>query len=292
MTLGDGALRRAQWQTHQPKPALGRWNKQRTTMKKLILKTTLLAATLALPMSANAALLGRDINGAAVAGNDVNSVFLYDDVLNVTWLRDANFAQTSGYDSDGKMNWSAANIWAANLVVGVFADWRLPTLKPVNGTTFNYNLRKDGTSDFGYAATGTGWGTASEMGHLYYVTLSNKGYYTPDAGEFTGYETPQTGWGLFNKGDFQNLQADFYWSDLEYAPKTDSAWFSYMGDGAQARNEKFAPFLALAVLDGDVLVSAVPEPETYALMLAGLAVVGAAARRRKAVNTGSKKAAP
>jgi hypothetical protein len=38
-------------------------------------------------------------------------------------------------------------------------------------------------------------------------------------------------------------------------------------------------------------VAAVPEPETYALMLVGLAVVGAAARRRQTVDTRSKKAA-
>jgi hypothetical protein len=30
------------------------------------------------------------------------------------------------------------------------------------------------------------------------------------------------------------------------------------------------------------IVAAIPEPETYALMLAGLAVLGAAAKRRKA----------
>lgn len=28
---------------------------------------------------------------------------IYDDFLAITWLQDANYAQTSGYDSDGKM---------------------------------------------------------------------------------------------------------------------------------------------------------------------------------------------
>jgi hypothetical protein len=28
---------------------------------------------------------------------------IYDDVLNITWLQDANYAKTSGYDADGRM---------------------------------------------------------------------------------------------------------------------------------------------------------------------------------------------
>ena len=39
------------------------------------------------------------------------------------------------------------------------------------------------------------------------------------------------------------------------------------------------------VLDNVAMVSAVPEPETYAMMLAGLGLMGAVARRRKAKQT-------
>ncbi len=38
---------------------------------------------------------------------------LYDDVLDVTWLQDANYAKTSNYDLDGRMDFTAANTWAA-----------------------------------------------------------------------------------------------------------------------------------------------------------------------------------
>ena len=252
-------------------------------MKKMILKTALLACVAiagnaqALPVAGQGTwettLVGRDINGNAVAGNAASSVFLYDTVLDVTWLRDAN--------ANGAMKWSDANTWAADLVVGAYDDWRLPTLTPVNGTAFNINFTNNGTSDNGYGATGTGWGTASEMGHLFYVTLGNTGYCTPDEDESNGCEE-QPGSGLTNTGDFQNLQESFYWSGLEYAPLTSHAWNFNTSVGGQNGYYKTDSMYALAVRPGDVLVPAVPEPETYALMLAGLAVVGAAARRRKA----------
>jgi len=225
--------------------------------------------------AANAALVGRDINGNAVAGNAASSVFLYDTVLNVTWLRNAN--------ANGLMNRTQANTWAANLVVGAYDDWRLPTLGPVNGTSFNYNFTNNGTSDVGTAATGIGWGTASEMGHLFYVTLGNKGYCTPGAGGSSGC-AEQPGWGLTNTGAFQNLQSD-YWSGLEYAPGTYDAWFFSTGGGGGQYDLVDEPYslYALAVRPGDVLApAAVPIPAAAWLMLSGIGALGAAARRRKA----------
>ena len=44
---------------------------------------------------------------------------VYDTDRNITWLANANYALTSGYDADGTMTWAAANTWAAGLnVVG------------------------------------------------------------------------------------------------------------------------------------------------------------------------------
>ena len=53
--------------------------------------------------AAQAALQGRDLNGSAASFEAY-----YDTVLDITWLADANYAQTSGYDADGRMTWSNA----------------------------------------------------------------------------------------------------------------------------------------------------------------------------------------
>ncbi len=66
--------------------------------------------------TADAALISR-LGGQAV----------YDTDFNITWLADANYAKTSGYDSDGMMVWALANTWAAGLNVGGYTGWRLPT---------------------------------------------------------------------------------------------------------------------------------------------------------------------
>jgi len=252
-------------------------------MKKLILKTALLACV-AIAGNAQAAgvsgqgtwettLLGRDINGYAVPGGDASSVFLYDTVLKITWLRNANANDTVVY---GYTNWPGANTWAANLVVGAYDDWRLPTM--IDTGTLGCNYSNSGT-DCGYNVQTTSDGKVySEMASLWYDTLGNKGDLDASGAE-------QAGSGLTNSGDFQNLQTSDYWLGLEYAPDTDKAWTFGPADGYQGEDLKVVGLsgqFAMAVRPGDVLVPAVPEPETYALMLAGLAVVGAAARRRKA----------
>jgi len=74
---------------------------------------------------------------------------IYDSTQDITWLGDANWAQTSGFDADGIMNWTDANAWADGLTIGGLTDWRLPII-------------------FDETCTGSGC-TNGEMGHLFNV---------------------------------------------------------------------------------------------------------------------------
>lgn len=84
-------------------------------MKKLFGLFVALWLLYGLSASAHAALIDR--GGGMIYSTD----------LNITWLQDANYARTSGYDADGIMTWNGAMAWASNLYYGGYDDWRLPT---------------------------------------------------------------------------------------------------------------------------------------------------------------------
>ena len=78
--------------------------------------------------SSQAALLGR----APLTSGGTDYQAYYDTVLNITWLADADFAQTSAFDADGLMRWTTANgAWPASLNAASYLGtnaWRLPTV--------------------------------------------------------------------------------------------------------------------------------------------------------------------
>ncbi|NDP47910.1 MAG: DUF1566 domain-containing protein [Sulfuriferula multivorans] len=227
------------------------------------IRTTLIASSLIAASlvsgAAHAVLQGRDLNGSAGSFEAY-----YDTVLDITWLANANM--------NGGMDWAAANTWAAQLNINGYDNWRLPTVEPVNGSTFNYSYSTNGSTDVGYNITSP----QNEMAHLFYVTLGNPGYVTPD-GAVSGCGSSANTC-LDNVGPFTNLQADSYWSATEYAPGSTSAWRFSMLNGGQRASVTGNGLYALAVSPGDV--AAVSEAQTYALMLAGLGLIGWRARRR------------
>lgn len=74
------------------------------------------AALFAISSQANATLIKRTNN------------LIYDDVANITWLADANYAQTSNFDADGKMTWFQSTTWAEQLSIDGFSNWYIPSL--------------------------------------------------------------------------------------------------------------------------------------------------------------------
>ena len=213
--------------------------------------------------SVNAALIGRLV--ATPGGTDFQAY--YDNVANLTWLADANYAATSGYaaanangginsaptniQANGQMGWQAANDWAAGLNVAGVTGWRLA-----------YTLQPD--SSCGSQSNGWSYGfncTGSEMGNLFYNVLGN------------------TAGSLNNMGPFSNVQADGYWSATEYAPLGGFAWGFSMGDGNQNAGNQDYSFYGWAVQSGDV--GTVPLPAAVWLFGFGLLGLAGVSRQSK-----------
>lgn len=198
---------------------------------------------------------------ARYLGNSPTVDAYYDTSLNITWLADANYAGTA-------MNWTSAMNWAANLNINGVTGWSLPTMTDPNANcnTFTYS-----GGPCGYNNPST-----SEMAHLFYTTLGDKGYYDASG-------NPQAGWSLTNTGPFSNGHSNGYWSATEYAPDSSEAWDFDTSYGDQGASAKGNYFYAWAVHAGDVgAASAVPVPA--ALWLFGSGLMGLIGMTRRKVD--------
>jgi hypothetical protein len=189
------------------------------------------------------AALGISIQAKAELINRGNGL-IYDSDQNITWMQDANYAKTSGYNGNGSfplggaMMWGLAMVWAENLVYGGYDDWRLPTGAP-NGNNGN---------------------TEGEMRHLYY-NLGNT-----------------AGGPLINAGPFVNLELSrSYWTSTSYTVDPNLACNISFTNGNQNHDHKVSWLYAWAVRDGDVT----PVPIPTAIWLLGSGLVGLIGIRRR-----------
>lgn len=241
-------------------------------MNRSILATPLAAALLATSALSHAVgvpgqgtwetvLQPRDLNA------DGNVDAWYDSSRDLSWAANA--------DPIGISDWFAVRDYVGALNLHGVTGWRTPTLVaagggfPVceNGYSFN------GSTDCGYNVDPG----RSELAHMYQVVLGNRPYYdTQGAG-------PQPGWGLTNTGPFVDLRAGDYPTSLtsystvyigEEFVWLFATYWGYQDQGGVVEQT----FHAWAVHDGDV--GLVPEPHSWALMLAGVAWLGLTRWRR------------
>jgi len=180
--------------------------------------------------SANAALLSR-LGGLAY----------YDTDADLTWLADANYADTLGFTPDGTggaMDQVSLSNWAAGLTIGGVSGWRLPNSDSCTGTNCSN----------------------SEMGNMFNNVLGGS------------YPLAISVMHNGNYNLFTNIQDDAYWSGTDYS-SVDSiprAYYFHMINGEQDVNSKGAYNHAWAVHSGDVGATVVPIPPALWLFGSGL----------------------
>lgn len=231
-------------------------------------------------VSADAALLSR-LSGLAY----------YDDVLDITWLANANLAATNHFgvlniDSGGIMTWTLANEWIAGMNTANYlgqSDWRLPTVTDTGPPGCN-----DNSYPGWYSGTDCGFNidpATGEMAHLYFSTLGNTSSYNTSGIRQPCANGPWPSYCFANTGPFSNVQFSHYWSGTEYGPDTSFAWDFDTRFGFQFRSALNTQEAVWAVRSGDIAV--VPIPAAAWMFGSALGLLGQLRRKQISWSTRS-----
>lgn len=219
---------------------------------------------------ADAALLPRHLTGVAGTTNAY-----YDTAINITWLRDANYAQTSGFAAGGLMTFATAQSWAAALTLGGVSGWSLADVAQPDAAC--------ASQDVTYGSTGAGC-TGGQLGHMFYTLLGG-----------TAGTNITTSHGA-NFALFDNVSDAEYWSMTSLplsADPRDLGYFLTFGNapdttpaGWVSLNFKTVPMLGWVVHAGDVGEALdIPEPTSPLVLALGGVALGLARRPRSRVSS-------
>lgn len=253
--------------------------------------------------SSRAALVAVDIDGNAANGHEG----VYDDVLDITWLADANLAASNTFGVSGisaggprigSMSWYTAHnfvaaINAANAGAGYLgvSTWRLPGVTPLNGNSFAFGtVTYDGSTDRSYnlsaplgvynpAGQSMGF-TGSELAYHYYNNFQAIAECSGTGTNCVKYNTNE--YGVHRAPDPNNYRALFsniqsavgadYWA----APEADAgeALNFTMFWGSQRHDDKSRFDHVWVVASGNMAgAGAVPLPAGIWLFLSSLAAL-------------------